>query len=118
LGGLSAPPALSGAPRNRPTPDPTIEIPGELIVVSLTTDATVEVDGKVIGQIPVEPFALRPGRHTVRVTKRGFAPATRDFDVAPGATVELEIDLLPVAGLLTIASTPSGASVKVDGKVL
>lgn len=118
LSGLVAPPAFAGAPRSRPTPDPTIEIPGELIVVSLTTDATVEVNGKVIGQVPVEPYALRPGRHTVRVTKRGFAPVTQDFEVAPGATVELEIDLLPVAGLLSITSTPSGASVKVDGKVL
>jgi hypothetical protein len=118
LSGLIAPPTFAGAPRNRTAPDPAIEIPGELIVVSLTTDATVEVNGKVIGQIPVEPYALRPGRHTVRVTKRGFAPVTQDFEVAPGATVELEIDLLPVAGLLSIVSTPSGASVKVDGKVL
>lgn len=118
LSGLVAPPAMAGAPKSRPTADPTIEIPGELIVVSLTTDATVEVNGKIIGQVPVEPYALRPGRHTIRVTKRGFAPVTQDFEVGPGATVELEIDLLPVAGLLTITSTPSGASVKVDGKVL
>jgi hypothetical protein len=117
LTSMSAAPAISGSPR-RPAPGPSIAVPGELTLMSLTTGATVELDGKLVGTVPFEPFTVLPGRHTIRLTKRGFAPATQEFDVAPGENVELEMDLLPFAGLVTVTSTPSGASVKVDGKVL
>lgn len=118
---LATTPALAGNPRPRPGTPGTLkmEVPGELVVMSLSNGATVEVDGKVVGTIPLEDsFALLPGTHTIRLYKRGYATLTETFEVPAGGTVELELDLLPFAGVVKVQSNPAGASVKVDGKVL
>lgn len=112
---LGVTPALAGNPGPS---GPTIEIPGELVLTSLTTGATVEINGKVVGTVPLEDsFTLMPGTHTIRLKKRGFTSITEVFKVLPGETVELELDLLPYAGIVKVTSNPPGASVKVDGQV-
>lgn len=116
--GLALSPVHAGNPRPRPA-GPTIEVPGELVLTSLTHGATVEIDGKQVGVVPLDQsITLLPGKHTIRLQKRGFSTMTRDFQLAPGDTVELEIDLIAFAGILTITSTPANATVRVDGKVL
>ena len=113
---LGSPPGLLAAPpRNR---KPRIEAPGELVVMSLTNGATVEVDGKEIGTIPLgESLVLLPGTHTLKMTRRGFTEYTETFEVKPGEPVTIEYDLLPYAGLVKIDTAEPGATVKIDGKV-
>jgi hypothetical protein len=97
---------------------PKIEAPGEVSVMSLTNGATIEIDGKVVGTVPFdESLLLLPGQHTIKVTKRGFATYDETFEVKAGESVELEIDLLPFAGMVKITTAEPGATVKVDGKV-
>lgn len=113
---LAAAPVVAAPPRNKKTP--RIEAPGELVVMSLTNGATVEVDGKVIGTIPLgESLVLLPGTHTLKMTKRGFTEYTETFEVKPGEPVTIEYDLLPYAGLVKITTAEPGATVKIDGKV-
>jgi len=97
---------------------PKIRAPGELTIMSLSNGATVEIDGKPMGTIPFEDsLVLLPGKHTIKVTKRGYSEYNDTFEVRPGELVELEIDLLPFAGIVTITTPEPGAIVKIDGKV-
>jgi hypothetical protein len=111
---LVAPVALAARPRPAKI-DPST--PGELAISSVNQGATLEVDGRTIGQLPLEDtLALLPGAHRVRLTLRGYKPFEATVDIAPGETLELEADLLPFAGIVRIHSTPEGASVSVDGE--
>ena len=95
------------------------QLPATLVVYSLTEGARVEIDGKDVGTIPLDDdFAVEPGDHTIRLSKLGYAEHNDTFTAEPGGEVELEIDLIPVAGIVTIESNATGATVKVDGKVV
>lgn len=110
---MAASPVLAARPKTK------VEAPGEVTVMSLTTGADVEIDGKPVGTVPLpDTIVLMPGKHTIKVTKRGYTEYADSFEVRAGETVELEIDLLPYAGTIRILSTEPGASVKVDGKVV
>lgn len=106
-------PAVAAPPRG-----PKVEVPGEVTIMSLTNGATIEIDGKVVGAVPLEDsLLLLPGKHRVKLTKRGYTIYDEEFDVAAGESVELEIDLLPYAGMVKIMTAEPGATVKIDGKV-
>jgi len=109
-GSLATSPVLAAGPK--------IQAPGELTIMSLTNGAAVEIDGKQMGTIPLDDsLVLLPGKHTIKVTKRGFSEYTDTFLVRPGEAVELEIDLIPFAGMVKITTPEPGATVKIDGKV-
>jgi hypothetical protein len=94
-------------------------LPATLVIYSLTEGARVEIDGKAVGTIPLDDdFAVEVGDHTIRVSKLGYSEHNDTFTARSGGEVELEIDLIPVAGIVTINSNAKGATVKVDGKVL
>ncbi len=97
---------------------PVIDAPGGVTVMSTTNGATVFVDGKDVGKIPMEDsIVLLPGQHTIKVTLRGCGDYLDTFEIAPGQEMELEIDLVPFAGIVRIDTKAPGATVKVDGKV-
>jgi len=83
-------------------------------VDSLPSGATVWVDGLAVGTTPVALENLPAGDHEVAVAKEGFVRATEVVTSAPGAT-PLVFAPQPAQALLSIASTPSDASVLVDG---
>lgn len=108
----AASPALAAPPRG-----PKVEVPGEVTIMSLTNGATIEIDGKVVGTVPLDDsLLLMPGTHRVKLTKRGYTVYDEEFEVGAGESVELEIDLLPYAGMVRILTAEPGATVKVDGK--
>jgi hypothetical protein len=85
----------------------------------LTEGARVEIDGRDVGTIPLEDdFAVSAGEHTIRVSKLGYSEHNDTFTAESGGEVELEIDLIPIAGVVTINSNAKGATVKVDGKIV
>ncbi|MCB9544851.1 MAG: PEGA domain-containing protein [Myxococcales bacterium] len=92
---------------------------GTLQVQSTTIGATIVVDGEAIGEVPMDaPLTLKPGSHTIKVQKPGHADYIDTFKIAARKATVLEIDLLPVAGVLRFESTPTGAAVIVDGRQL
>ncbi|MFT7579562.1 MAG: hypothetical protein ACI9MR_001228 [Myxococcota bacterium] len=92
--------------------------PGEVVIFSTTIGAVVEIDGQAIGKLPLkEPLILPAGQHTIKVTLRGHSEFIDTFKVIPAEETELEIDLLPYAGIVKINSSQPGATIKVDGKV-
>ncbi|TNF28682.1 MAG: PEGA domain-containing protein [Deltaproteobacteria bacterium] len=97
---------------------PAFQAPGSLTIFSTTTGAEVEIDGKAMGKLPFDDsIMVEPGVHKIRVFLRGWTEYIDTFEVEPGGEVELEIDLIPFAGIVRINTREPGATVKVDGKI-
>jgi hypothetical protein len=98
---------------------PAPQLPATLVIDSNTNGARVEIDGKDVGSTPLDDdFAVEPGDHTIRLSKLGYSEHNDTFNAPSGGEVELEIDLIPVAGIVTISANAEGATVKVDGKIV
>ena len=70
---------------------------------------------EVTGKTPAAPIPLRPGTHTIKVTKEGYLPFADVFDIHEGETTELEVDLVLYSGRLRIEAEPAPVAVEVDG---
>jgi len=90
---------------------------GTLVLRSMTDGATVQVDGQEVGTTPVaDPIPLPSGKHTLKMTKRGYTEYIDVFTIHSGKSTELDIDLLPFAGVLMVTASARRARVFVDGK--
>lgn len=118
------------------TPAPRPRKPGRaLLVASLLLFATallflfsarslhVVVDAQTPAQVSVSGLALpfgtryllRPGEYEVRATAEGYEPLVTTVTVDERDDQSVEMTLQPLPGLVSITSTPAGASVTVDG---
>lgn len=76
-------------------PAPPAPMASLLIAVN-ADDAQVRVDGELVGQSPLAPLELLPGRHVISVTRRGFQPGSRSLDLdARGARLDFALELDP-----------------------
>ena len=92
---------------------------GKLKVESLTIGASIYVDGKKRGTVPLKkPISLRTGKYTVRVSHEGFADYIESFKIRRRRTTTLAIDLLPAMGILRVSTMPTDAQVILDGNIL
>ena len=92
---------------------------GKLVVNSMTKGAEVSVDGKKVGVIPLKkPIKLRAGKHTLKLTKRGYTEFLDVITIRRRKTTSEDIDLLPFAGILLVTSATDEARVFVDGKFI
>lgn len=62
---------------------------GSLAVTSDERDASVEVDGRLMGFTPTVISSVAAGRRRVRVTLRGFMPVEREIDIVPNMESKL-----------------------------
>jgi TonB family protein len=65
----------------------------KLRVLSEPANAVVRVDGQPVGTTPIDSLDLAPGRHDVRVERRGYAAATQAVEGKGGQTVEVSLRL-------------------------
>jgi hypothetical protein len=92
---------------------------GRLVITSQTEGAQVLIDGELAGTTPLkEPIALKPGKYTLKMVKRGYTEYIDVFTIKARKETRLDIDLLPVAGVLRITANVPGARIFVDGKFL
>jgi formylglycine-generating enzyme required for sulfatase activity len=78
------------------------------------TGALVTVDGATVGTTPLADHPIRPGRHRLEVAAERYVSATRDLDAEGGGNeLRLSFELVPDWAMVTIDSTPAGASVLV-----
>lgn len=91
---------------------------GQLIVSSVPMGATVEIEGKSGQQwkSPQTVPALLPGMYKVTFSMPGFASETRSIQVVAGARTPLDVRLTAVKGFVTVAGSPAGAHVFINGK--
>ncbi len=66
---------------------------GILKITTSPSGAQVELDGTTVGVTEVTLIDVKPGKHTLKVSKAGFKPISRDLEVAAGDTVVLDIPL-------------------------
>lgn len=112
--------ALAARPKKAPiAPPPAAPAQATLVIASTTTGAQVELDGELVGVVPLPSgIAVEPGEHTIRLHLRGWSEVTDTFRAAPGEEVELELDLVPFAGIVRVTTAEPGASVAIDGKAV
>ena len=86
---------------------------------SVPTNATVRIDGRVVGQTPWAG-KVAPGRRQLDMTFEGHRPYSRSVIAAAGKIYNHTAQLIPdnVGALLTITTVPPGAEVRLDGSVL
>lgn len=89
---------------------------GTIVVNSVTAGAKVFLDDKPQGGVPITMKNVVVGEHKVKLRKLGFLMSEETVVVEGGKTVELQIDLLPYAGILTVKTQQKGSQVFVDGK--
>jgi hypothetical protein len=96
---------------------------GTLNVSSSPEGAEIFIDSKDYGTVTISPYQpiinIPAGSHTLMLTLAGYQPYSITFPITAGQTTTLNPTLTPVpptTGTLAVSSTPSGASVSVDGK--
>jgi serine/threonine protein kinase len=91
---------------------------GELVIDSFPQGATIQLDGSGSSsfQTPYTASSLSVGRHTVGLSKPGYATESRTIEIAVGLKSRLMITLTELEATVSIASDPSGAAVVIDGQ--
>ena len=89
---------------------------GRVVILSQQQGAQVFIDEENVGTLPIEPRALPPGDHTVRVTQPGFTDFTDVVTVTAGADATVEVELIAVSAVLHVETTPAGAQLFVDAR--
>lgn len=86
-----------------------------LFVKSNVPGASIFVDGKMVGTTPHTLENISIGMHEVRLEKKDYYPIKRKLNLKPGG-LKVQLDLVPHWGSLKIITTPSGASVTLNGQ--
>jgi formylglycine-generating enzyme required for sulfatase activity len=88
----------------------------EVSLGSMPAGATVKVDGRPLGQTPLE-LELPAGPHEIELSADRHKPWRERIDVQAGRPLKLPaVRLEPADGRLTVRSRPSGASVLIDAR--
>lgn len=74
------------------------------------------VDESPVGTAPLGPVEVTPGEHAVRVRLPGYSEFTDVVTVARGQEVRVAVELFPLAHVVAVESTPSGARVFVGDR--
>ena len=87
-------------------------------VASTPEGVKVAIDGvsQPGWRTPFQTGKLAPGRHSVSFSKPGYTDESRAVLVLPGKMASVGVQMKPKVALVSIASSPSGAAVLLDGK--
>jgi formylglycine-generating enzyme required for sulfatase activity len=87
---------------------------GNLKIVSNPFDAQIKLNGKDYGPTPNTLRDILVGDYTLTLTKPGYGTVTKTITIAEGKTTDIT-ETLPSGMEVTIASTPSGAQLWING---
>ncbi len=99
------------------TLNPNTPTTGSIYVQSSPANAMVYIDGTYYGRTPQSITGLSTGSHSVLVQKSGYEDWSTTTSVSGGGTTTVYATLTSVEkyGSISVRSTPSGASVYLDG---
>jgi hypothetical protein len=91
---------------------------GEVQIQTLPSGAQVQLDGRsdVSWVTPCVISGVQPGQHAVVLSKPGYAPVSRAFQVLAGNRAQVSLGLQEPGAALAITSNPPGAAILVDGR--
>ena len=78
---------MSGQTFQLEAPKPIV---GRLVVSTTPADATLIIDGKRVGETPMQLNSIMVGQHSVRVEKKGWLPLTKSIVIEENKTLNLE----------------------------
>jgi len=87
---------------------------GRLNITSTPFDATITLNGKNYGTTPNTVKDVLMGDYTLTLTKAGYGTVTKTVTITEGKTTDVN-ETLPSGMEVTIASTPAGAQLWIDG---
>jgi Protein kinase domain/PEGA domain len=90
--------------------------PAQLTVDSTPAGAEITFDGSPLCQSPCTLTGIPPGTHSIVASKNGFSGATRNISLIAGGNATVALQLEALSAMLSVASTPAGAVIVVDGK--
>jgi tetratricopeptide (TPR) repeat protein len=68
------------------------------VTILVNVAAQIAIDDEVVGTSPLsKPVLLGAGRHKISAVKEGYAPLTRDVDVAGARDERIALDLVAIA---------------------
>ncbi len=91
-------------------------VPAQLSVSSNPVGAQIAFDGSALCVTPCTLTGIAPGQHVVSATKAGYSSENRTIALSSGANSSLSIELNQMVARLSVASTPAGAVILIDGK--
>lgn len=91
--------------------------------VSANVDATLVIDGRTRGKLPLlAPVRAMPGKHVVRLIRDGFITFEQTVEIVARDTAKIDakLEALTTAGRLRVEGPPEldGANVTIDGAVV
>ncbi|MCX6698412.1 MAG: PEGA domain-containing protein [Methanomicrobiales archaeon] len=90
---------------------------GSLKVTTTPSGATIVLDGINKGTTPATLTGISAGSHAIILKKSGYADYTTSATVTAGQTASVSATLTPqqTTGSLSVTSTPTGATIVLDG---
>jgi len=110
-----AAPSLPGRGR-KSKPRAAAVVPAQLSLSSSPAGAQIAFDGNSLCQTPCTLTGISAGQHVVSASKPGYGSETRTITLSSGANSSLSIELGQLLAKLSVASTPAGAVIVIDGK--
>ena len=90
----------------------------KLSVISYPDGARVTMDGNYVGKTPLTISPVSPGVRTVKAELPGYGTVFKTVMMENGGELTEEIKFESVLGWIEIATTPPGARIMLDGKVV
>ena len=87
------------------------------IYVASPSGASVYIDGSPKGTNPIKITGVSAGSHTIKLSKSGYNDYTRTTSVIAGEKKRINLNLRQATGSISVTSSPSGASVYLDGSL-
>ena len=89
---------------------------GLISISSSPNSASVYLDGVYKGVAPITLKKIPIGSHTIKLTKSGYNDVSKTVTVSSGKNSLISESLSEQTGIISLSSSPSGASVYLDGK--
>ena len=93
-------------------------LPGTIHLSSVPGGARFYVNGVAHGKGPVSIPGLKPGTYEVRAELEGYGTLSRSITVNNGESVNEEFRLSNVMGRIEVRTSPAGAQVFLDGRLV
>jgi len=96
-----------------------VRVTGRLEVTTIPEGVEVFIDSETLGRYEGKALIrdeLEPGIYSVRTTLEGHHDSTLTVTIKGGHTTEVTLTLDAITGAIYVISTPSGASVQIDGR--
>ena len=90
-----------------------------LIVTSEPPGATVEIDGAAQPETtPIAKRGVSIGKHTIKMTRKGYGAVERTVAIAAGDRKSLEVQLPPKSRMIHVRTIPTGAAVFLENELV